>query len=150
MTAQTFILPPENRERIADNLRAFVMTAFPGKRIRVTIERWRKDRSGDQNAYLFGVAYKALCDATGYDANAIHEFMLGDYFGWVDKRVPKSPKFPEGIERVPRRTTTRDENGKRNVLSTVDFADYVSHVQQFGAEHGIFIPDPDPFHAEAA
>jgi hypothetical protein len=149
MIAQTFVMPPTARERIADNLRAFLLTALPGKPLRVTVEQHRKRRSDEQNGYLFGVAYKALCEATGYDVEDVHEFMLGEHFGWVDKRVPKSAKFPQGIERVPRRTTTRNESGKRQVLSTVEFAEYVDHVQRFGAEHGVFIPDPDPMREAA-
>jgi len=143
MIAQSFVLPEINRDRIADNLRAFVLAAVPGKRIRVTVEQYRKRRSDEQNAYLFGVAYKALCDATGYDVADVHEFLLGEHFGWTDKRVPKSRKFPDGIERVPVRSTTRDASGKRSVLTTMEFAEYVDHVQRFAAQHGIFIADPD-------
>ena len=48
------------------------------------------------------------------------------------------------MAQVPIRTTTTDADGKRSVLNKSDFADYVAFVQRFGAQHGIYIPDPDP------
>lgn len=53
MAAQTFILPPTDRERIADNLRAFVLSALPGKRLRVEVKRYVKRRTVEQNAMAF-------------------------------------------------------------------------------------------------
>jgi hypothetical protein len=60
------------------------------------------------------------------------------------KRVPKSAKFPNGIERVPLRTTTTNTDGRRAVLSKIEFGEYVDYVQRFAAQHGVFIPDADP------
>jgi hypothetical protein len=44
---------------------------------------------------------------------------------------------------VPVRTTTRDENGNRDVLNKQQFSDYVAFIQRFAASKGIFIPDPE-------
>jgi hypothetical protein len=127
--SQTFIIPPENRERIADNLRAFVMQALPGKRLRVEVSEHRKRRSDDQNRYLWGVAYKTLRDATGQEAEDWHEYMLGEWAGWEEYEL-------FGRKRL--RPTRRSSK-----LSTVEFADYVAFVQQRAAENGIYIPDPN-------
>ena len=144
LDVQTFVLPETGRERIADNLHAFVLAAFPGKRVRITVRRDTKQRSLEQNAYLFGVCYPPLREATGYELGDIHEFLLGGHFGWREKRVPKSAKFPDGIERVPLRTTTTNAEGRRAVLSKMEFGEYVDYVQRFAAQHGVFIPDADP------
>lgn len=126
---QTFVLPEIGRERIADNLRAFVMAAFPGKKVRVTVARATRRRSDDQNRYLWGVCYPALREATGQDVDDWHEYMLGEWAGWEEFEM-------FGRKRLrPRRRSSK--------LSTVEFADYVAFVQLRAAEHGIFIPDPD-------
>ena len=69
--------------------------------------------------------------------------MCGTHFGWVDKPCPKTPRNPDGVTSSPRRTTTRDENGKRDVLKAGPFSDFVAMVQRVGAQAGVFIPDPE-------
>jgi hypothetical protein len=101
---------------------------------------WKSTRSSEQNALLWGVCYPPLVERTGYTAEEIHEYALGKHFGWVDKRVPKTPRNPEGIESVPRRTTTRDENGKRSVLTKSEFAKFLETVDRISAEAGVFVP----------
>ena len=101
---------------------------------------WKSTRSSEQNNLLWGICYPPLVERTGYTAEEIHEYALGRHFGWVDKRVPKTPRNPEGIESVPRRTTTRDENGKRSVLSKAEFTAFVETVERIAAEAGVFIP----------
>ncbi len=131
MSAQTFVIPKTDRARIADNLRAFVMTALPGKEIRVEVCEYRKRRSDDQNKALWGLAYKILSDATGNDADDLHTFFLGEFFGWevIDVMGQK--------RRVPIRRSSK--------LTTVEFADFFAFIQQRSAETvGVYIPDPDP------
>lgn len=110
----------------------------------VTIEPVKHERSASQNAYLWAVPNKMISDATGYEVEEVHEYLCGQHFGWKDKRVPKTPRNPSGVESVPIRTTTTDERGKRNVLTTTQFSDYVDFVQRFAAKKlGLVIPDPD-------
>lgn len=101
---------------------------------------WKKSRSNEQNALLFGVVYPPIADAMGYTVEDIHEYMLGRHFGWVDRKVPKTPRNPEGIESVPFRTTTKDENGKRNVLSAAEFSKFLDTVERIAAHAGVFVP----------
>jgi hypothetical protein len=111
---------------------------------RITIERIGDDRTSQQNRYLNGVAYKMISDHTGYERNEVHKAFLGRYFGWKTKRVPRTPTNPKGEESIPIRTTTTNEAGKREVLSTKDFWEYVEFLQRFAAERFQFIiPDPD-------
>lgn len=133
MTTQTFVLPKSDRERIADNLRAFVMSALPGKELRVEVCEYRKRRSQDQNAALWGVAYKTLSDATGNDAEDLHTFFLGEWGGWEVITVMGQQR------RVPKRRSSK--------LTTVEFADFYAFIQRRSAETvGVYVPDPDPFY----
>lgn len=120
-----------------------ISEATHGYPMSVEIREWKPTRSSEQNAYLFGVCYSMLADAKGYDVNDIHEWMCGQHFGWTEKNVPKTEWNPEGIVKVPRRTTTCDENGKRDVLKPGPFSDFVAMVQRIGAQAGVFIPDPE-------
>ncbi len=107
-------------------------------KVKVTVQMDRADRSDDQNAALWGVAYKILSEHTGYKPEELHEVFCEGYFGRVEYEVM-------GRQRTrPRRTTTVDENGKRNVISKIDFANFYSYIQQCAAEHlGVNVPDPD-------
>lgn len=101
---------------------------------------WKPTRSNEQNALLFGVVYPPIAEAMGYSVEDIHEYMLGRHFGWVDAKVPKTPRNPEGLESRPFRTTTRDENGKRNVLKKDEFSKFLDTVERIAAQAGVFVP----------
>lgn len=133
MPTQTFRLPKTDRQRIADNLRDFVMTAMPGKELRVEVCEYRKRRSQDQNAALWGVAYKTLHDATGNDPEDLHTYFLGEWGGWETIDVMGQKR------RVPIRRSSK--------LTTVEFAEFYAFIQQRSAEMvGVYIEDPDPLH----
>ena len=137
-----------SRDRVAAQIATFVAALDAGRPYRVTIEEAKSTRTNQQNRYLWGVAYKRIADAVGYEVDEVAEFCCGTRWGWKDKRVPKTPRNPEGIESVPVRTTTRDADGKRCVLNKQEFSDYVAFVQRFAAKRGVHVPDPDPDHAE--
>ena len=133
MTTQTFILPKTDRQRIADNLHAFVLSAMPGKELRVEVCEYRKRRSQDQNAALWGLAYKTLQDATGNDPKDLHTYFLGEWAGWETIDVMGQKR------RVPIRRSSK--------LTTVEFAEFYAFIQQRSAETvGVYIPDPNPLH----
>lgn len=133
MTTQIFILPKTDRQRIADNLHSFVLSAMPGKELRVEVCEYRKRRSQDQNAALWGVAYKTLHDATGNDPDDLHTYFLGEWGGWETIDVMGQKR------RVPIRRSSK--------LTTVEFAEFYAFIQQRSAETvGVYIPDPDPLH----
>jgi|GEM_PF-512308 len=136
------------REGVAAQIATFVAALDPSHAYRVTVEDAKSTRTNQQNRYLYGVAYKLIAEAVGYEIDEVSEYCCGAFFGWTDKRVPKKPSNPEGIESVPVRTTTRDADGKRRVLNKQEFSDYVAFVQRFGAKRGVHIPDPDPDYAE--
>ncbi len=142
--SEPFILRKDSdREREADRVRSFLVALPRDKAWRVEFHEHHRTRSDSQNRYLHGVCYKTLGDAIGYEIEEVAEFLCGTYFGWKEKRVPKKPSNPGGVESVPVRTTTTDGEGKRSVLTPMEFSDYVAFVQRFAAEKGIFIPDPE-------
>ena len=142
---QSYTLNANGRERpqVLANIHAFVDRLPSSKSWKVEIKEARKERSNDQNAALFGVAYEALIRATGYTKEELHMEFCGRHFGWIEYQI-----FGE-TRRKPRRTTTTDENGDRDVIPTVEFAQFYEMVQMVGAEAGIDVPDPDPFWKEA-
>ena len=136
-----FVLQANNAHRssVLANAQRFLAQLNPHKNWQIEVKPYSKPRSNPQCRYLNGVAYKLLGDATGYERDDISEYLCGTYFGWREKVLPG-----KRVAQVPIRTTTTDADGKRSVLSKGDFADYVAFVQRFGAQHGVFIPDPDP------
>jgi hypothetical protein len=109
--------------------------------IEVTCAPWKNSRSSQQNRYLFGVAYPPIAEAMGYEVADIHEYALGRHFGWVDKKVPKTPRNPEGFESAPFRTTTKDENGKRKLLTKGEFNQFLGTVERIASQAGVFITE---------
>lgn len=147
--AKTFNLPKGQRSRALQLATAALAALDEAQAWKVTAEPVRHTRSLSQNAYLWAVPYKLISEATGYEVEEVHEYLLGRHFGWKDKRVPKTPRNPSGVESVPMRTTTTDEHGKRSVLSAQEFSDYVDFIQRFAAmKLSLVIPDPDPMFRE--
>lgn len=111
----------------------------------VSADRARNKRTTAHNAYLFGVAYPPIVEATGFEvggdgrSGGLHEYCCGEVFGWVDRPVPRTPRNPAGVESVPFRTTTRDEHGKRDVVDTATFSHFIRTVERVAAEAGVFI-----------
>jgi hypothetical protein len=140
-----FILSTHNREKALQLAHTVLASLDELVAWRVVVEPVKIDRTLQQNRYLNGVAYKMIGEVTGYERAEIHEYFLGLFFGWRQKKVPRKPSNPRGLESVPVRTTTTDESGKRALLSTEDFWKYVEFLQRFAAERlHLVIPDPDP------
>lgn len=140
MRDQTFIL--RRGLRTFTSLMSFLSSLPSDKEFQVTIGDVKKERSDLQNKALHGVAYKTLSEFTGYTAAELHEMFLRSYFGEVQTNVLGT------VIVKPRRTTTTDENGKRSLMTTLQFCDFYAHIQQKAAEIGCFVPDPDPMWRE--
>lgn len=130
---QTFPVPAEGRQAAAQRIAAFILSALPGKPLRVTVEKAKRQRSDPQNNALWGVAYETLKAATGNDPKDLHEFFLGEHFGWEVYEVMGQKR------RRPIRRSSK--------LTTVEFAEFYAFIQQRSAEVGYYIPDPGEINA---
>lgn len=130
--SQVFILHPDTtRSRVRDNLLRFIDMLPVSQGWKVEVTRYAKRRSDEQNRYLWGVVYVAFASALpGWDKEDIHDFLLGECFGW--ERI-------EGMGRVRLKPIKRSSK-----LSKIEFAEYVDFCQRKGAEHGVYVPDADP------
>ena len=110
----------------------------------VECKPYKRTRSNDQNALLWAM-YAPIAAHMGYDAEDVHEWMCGRMWGWKDVKVPKTPRNPEGLASVPVRSTTRDEEGKRNVIDAKTFSAFVDMVDRLAAQAGVFVPREQPY-----
>lgn len=141
MKEQTIIIPVESPERHAERLSrlaAYFARLDPSKPWQAVVGPWKKQRTLRQNNAMFGVAYKTLGDFVGETETEMHDIMLRLYFGEVHSEVL-------GVRKVkPRRTTTKNEKGERDVLSRDDMSRYYNFIVQKAAEIGCYIEDPNP------
>ena len=143
---KTFILhPDQTRDRIRANLFAEI-DALPQKRFKVQISEDRRQRSQRQNATLWGVIYPPIMEHMGLrgekDKEDLHEFWCGEYFGWRKTEI-----MGRETQR-PIRTTTTNEDGRRDTLSTGGFMDFCEFIKQRMSDYGIQIPDPSQLSGE--
>lgn len=111
---------------------------------RVKIEQYKAERSQPQNNYYHGVVLEMIAAAWGVETEEAHEWLCGTRWGWVDKKCPRTPRNPDGLESKPKRTTTTGYDGQRSVLNKTEFEEFVEFARRFGAQKlNIFIPDPD-------
>jgi len=140
MTSQSFVLPAAaDRTDMLGRIIRFCHQLGAEKRWRITIEPYVKRRSNSQNAYLWGVVYPTILAAGnlgGWTAEDLHEFFLGEHFGWEQM---------EGFGRKRMKPIRRSSK-----LSTIEFNEYVAHIQRFMAEKGVYVPDPNEPFEEAA
>ena len=133
-----FILQPLPHQARANCIKA--ITEAPDFYV-VEIHKPKKDKTNLQNAALFAVAYPAIMDALGYsgadEKEYLHEIFCGEFFG------TKTISIMGKLKKRPIRTTTTNEAGKRDLISTVEMAEFYAYVQRKAAEFGIIVPDPD-------
>ena len=142
--SQTYVLTANHpgRAAVLANAREFLSRLPESKSWQIDVKQYRKSRSDPQNHALFGVAYPALEESTGFTKDELHTAFCRRFFGTVEAVV-----MGETISR-PFRTTTTDENGDRDVMPAADFARFYDAVQQMGAEIGVDVPSPDAMHTQ--
>lgn len=113
-----------------------VLATFPGKEVTLTIERRKKRRSSEQNAYLWGVVYTHALEGfkqlgnLGLTTEDIHEFFKGEFL------KGRKLKLKGGMAKdlIP---STRE-------LDTMAMSDYIEQIKIFSAEMlNINIPDAE-------
>jgi hypothetical protein len=141
MKEQTIIMPVESPERHAERLQriaAYFARLDPTKPWQAIVGPWKKERTQRQNNAMFGVAYKTLGEFLGYTEKELHDVMLKLYFGEVHYELM-------GVRQTkPRRTTTTNEAGERDVLNREEMSKFYNFIVQAAAEQGCYIDDPNP------
>ena len=99
----------------------------------VTVEPFRRPRSHQQNAYLWGVVYPTILQAggealRGWTADDLHEYFLGEIHGW---------EVIEGFGRKRMKPVKRSTR-----MTKTEFMDYLEQISQRCANMGIVIPEP--------
>lgn len=130
--------PNEDRDKVLASIRRFIFDLPTDKPYLIDITRLKKKYTNLQRKALWGVAYKVIYQETGYDPEETHKKMCGEYFGWM----PVST-FGD-ITRKPIRTTTKDAEGKADVISREELSKFYLAIQAFCAPWGVDVPDPDP------
>jgi hypothetical protein len=98
----------------------------------VTVEEFRRPRTNQQNAFLWGVVYPCVIEAgnlEGWTANDLHEYFLGECFGW------------ETLEGMGRKKVKPVKRSSR--LNKQEFSDYLEFISAKCADMGIVIPEPN-------
>lgn len=110
----------QNRNQFDDYLAKYK----DGTRVEVTVRKYRRTRTLEQNRYYWGVVIYILADFFGYSKEEMHEAMKWKFLKQVD--MP--------IETV--RSTTD--------LSTKEFSDYIENIVRWASsEYQVVIPDPN-------
>ncbi len=96
-----------------------------GKEIEITIQKERKKRSNQQNAYYWGCVIAIFADSLGYEPEELHEALKWQFL----RTHSDKPDLPSV------RSTTD--------LDTAEFTEYIEQIRRFAAEkHGCIIPSP--------
>lgn len=135
---KSFVLHANDKGRpeVSDNLTKFLGELSESKSWRVEIKEYKKPRSKDGNAYLWAGVYSIWCQQEGYNAELLHEWMCGDYWGVVSTAISHK------VFTRPYRTTTTNEFFERDVLSGKEFWGFVEHVRRRADENGIKTLEP--------
>ena len=105
---------------------------YPKKRFVWEVREYKKQRSLGLNAFHWATVITPIADFMGESPEDAHRDLCGSFFGWVDT--------PLG-GRKPRRTTTRNEKGERNVLDWEAMTNFIHHCQQIAVELGVPLPE---------
>lgn len=126
---QVVIPKAEQGRAVAVERFARVLNSLDGEKAwEITVEEKKRRRSEQQNRYLWGVVYKTCLEhLQGWDAEDVHEYFLGEHFGW------------ETIEGLGRKRLKPLRRSSR--LNKQEFADYINFIQRKMSEFGVFIPD---------
>lgn len=111
-------------------------STFAGQRVVLTLKKRETQRSLDQNAWIWGVAYPLIAESLGYDRHEhedLHYGLVAKCFGdHFDKRLGAL---------VP--------NKRSSKLTTKEFSDYMEWLVRFAAE-SLDVVVPLPGESEAA
>jgi hypothetical protein len=135
---------PEGQQNAAARIRIAneISRLPPGRAYDVEIREHKPRRSDEQNRYLWGVVYPAILANAGgaldgWDSEDLHEYCLGEFFGW--ERL-------DGLGRAKVRPIRRSSR-----LNKQEFSNFLEFICRRMAQHGIVIPQvEDPWVYESS
>ena len=121
------------QEQLANAAIRMVQGLSPDKTWAIEITEWRKPRTNQQNAFLWGVAYPAILEGggealAGWTRDDLHDYFLGECFGW---------ETIEGFGRKRMRPLKRS-----SALTKQEFSEYLNFLEGRCMDMGITIPEP--------
>jgi hypothetical protein len=138
MDKQFVIQPHCSREGLFAAVRGYINSLPDDKPWLIEIGKLKKRRTDRQNRALWACAYAVIAEETGNDPEDLHQYFCGEFFGWDEYDVMGQ------LRKRPRRSTTKDGDGEKDVIPTEEFVKFFDFIQYRAAEVGIFVPDPDP------
>jgi hypothetical protein len=116
-------------ERSLARIVAFISALSKETAWKLEVSEYKSRRSDEQNRYLWGVVYATILKhLPGWDAEDVHDYFLGEHFGW------------ETLEGMGRKRVKPIRRSSR--LNKTEFAEYVAFIQRAMAERGVYIPEP--------
>jgi hypothetical protein len=120
-------------EQLANAAIRMVQGLSSDKTWAIEITEWKKPRTNQQNAFLWGVAYPAILEGggealAGWTRDDLHEYFLGECFGW---------EMLEGFGRKRMRPLKRS-----SALTKQEFSEYLNFLEGRCMDMGITIPEP--------
>lgn len=132
MLGQKFRLPSGPGRASAVDRLVRILSALPDKPFVLDIREHKPRRTTDQNALLWAMYAEIIKrggeELAGWDPKDIHEYMLGEHFGWT--RL-------SGLGRTRVKPIRRSSQ-----LNKQEFSDLVDFVVRFMAERGIVLDMP--------
>lgn len=105
-----------------------------GARLKLTIEPYKKDRSLNQNSYMWGVVYNTISNYTGMTPQEVHEFCKME-FNYGFKEVLN--KNTGELKEIKYPKSTKD-------LNTGEMENYLEAIRRyFLVEVDVMIPLPN-------
>ena len=120
-------------EQLANAAIRMVQGLSSDKTWAIEVTEWKKPRTNQQNAFLWGVCYPAILEGAngvldGWTRDDLHEYFLGECFGW---------ETLEGFGRKRLRPLKRS-----SALTKQEFSEYLMFLENRCMDMGISIPEP--------
>jgi len=131
------IQPKEDIDKVLRDVRRYISDLPSDKAYLIDITKLVKKRTNPQNRALWGCAYKLVEQEAGYSPEKFHELMCGEFFGW------KRDSIFGNIKKEPVRTTTKDDEGKTDVIDRETLSKFYLFIQAYCSPFGVDIPDPE-------
>ena len=116
------------------------LNAMKRPSVKLTVAKFERTRSNQQNRWLWGVAYQLIADHTGHDKDEIHEW-IKDAIGLRKEVRYKGADGKEHSSWLVKSTTE---------YSTSEMTMFMNMLQQWAVtELGVYIPDPNEVEPES-